>query len=196
MEGGSANGAVLHASRSSRRVIVSVATTSEPAVLGARDGAIGLAHCTATVAFAGRGYLQLLGRVQLVRSSDNAFHGRQFEIDPFDPFGLYQHAPSPYCWYGIAPTLFDAPARETRLRLDWVAHSFLAASPLRDNRRSVTPLLGFAWGFHIANDGSVALAPVTSLAAADWESHLPYLRSCYTAWQFTEMLIPTDPSGV
>ena len=178
------------------RVIVSVATTSEPAVLGARDGAIGLANCTATVAFAGRGYLQLLGWVQLVRSSDNAFHGRQFEMDPFDPFGLYQHAPSPYCWYGIAPTLFDAPSREKRLRLDWVAHSFLAASPLRDNRRSVTPLLGFAWGFHSAHDGSVALAPVTSLTAADWESHLPYLRSCYTAWQFTEMLIPTDPSGV
>ena len=103
------------------RVIVSVATTSEPAVLGARDGAIGLANCTATIEFAGRGYLQLLGWVQLVRSSDNAFHGRQFEMDPFDPFGLYQHAPSPYCWYGIAPTLFDAPARETRLRLDWVA---------------------------------------------------------------------------
>jgi hypothetical protein len=177
------------------RVIVSVATTSDPAVLGQREGAIGLANCTATVEFAGRGYLQLLGWIQLVRSSDNAFHGRQFEMDPFDPFGLYQHAPSPYCWYGIAPTLFDAPSREQRLRLDWVAHSFLAASPLRDNRRSVTPLLGFAWGFHIANDGSVALAPVTSLTAADWESHLPYLRSCYTAWQFTEMLIPTDPSG-
>jgi len=58
------------------RVIVSVATTSEPAVLGARDGAIGLANCTATIEFAGRGYLQLLGWVQLVRSSDNAFHGR------------------------------------------------------------------------------------------------------------------------
>ena len=72
------------------RVIVSVATTSEPAVLGARDGAIGLANCTATVAFAGRGYRQLLGWVQLVRSSDNVFQGRQFEIDPFDPFGLYQ----------------------------------------------------------------------------------------------------------
>jgi hypothetical protein len=178
------------------RVIVSVATTSEPAILGARDGAIGLANCTATVAFAGRGYLQLLGWVQLVRSSDNVFRGRQFEMDPFDPFGLYQHAPSPYCWYGIAPTPFDAPAREKRLRLDWVAHSFLAVSPLRDNRRSVTPLLGFAWGFHSAHDGSVALAPVTSLTAADWESHLPYLRSCYTAWQFIEMLIPTDPSGV
>jgi hypothetical protein len=88
------------------RVTVSVATTSVPAVLGAREGAIDLANCTATIKFAGRGYLQLLGWVQLVRSSDNVSRGRQFEMDPFDPFGLYEHVLSPYCWYGITPTLF------------------------------------------------------------------------------------------
>lgn len=128
-----------------------------------------------------------------MRSTDNAFQGRQFEMDPFDPFGLYGQAPSPYCWYGIAPTLFDAPGRVERARLDWVAHSFLAASPLRGNRRVVTPLLGFAWGFHIAEDGNVALKPVTSLAAADWASHLPYLRSNYPEWQFTGMPASTVP---
>ena len=174
------------------RVVVSVATTLEPAVYGAREGAIGLANCTAAIDFAGRGYLQLFGWVQLVRSSDNAFQGRQFEMDPFDPFGLYQRAPSPYCWYGIAPTLFDAPSRDERTDLDWVAHSFLAASPQREDRRIVTPLLGFSWGFHVADDGSVALKPVTSLTAADWESHLPYLRRCYPEWQFTEMPISTE----
>ncbi len=169
------------------RVIVSVATTLEPAALGAREGALGLATCTATIEFAGQGYLQLLGWVQLVRSSDNAFQGRQFEMDPFDPFGLYELAPSPYCWYGIAPTLFDAPSRDERARLDWVAHSFLTASPLRGNRRIVTPLLGFAWGFHVADNGNVALKPITALTAADWESHLSYLRGCYPEWRFTEM---------
>jgi hypothetical protein len=173
-------------------VFVSVATTTVPSVLGARDGAIGLANCTATIEFAGRGYLQLLGWIQLVRSDDNAFHGRQFEMDPFDPFGLYEHAPSPYCWYGIAPTLFDAPSRDERAHLDWVAHSFLATSPLRGNRRIVTPLLGFAWGFHIADDGNVTLKPISPLTAADWESHLPYLRDCYPEWQFTEMPVPTE----
>lgn len=167
-----------------------MATTPEPALLGASGGAIGLANCVATIEYAGRGYLQLLGWVQLVRSSDNAFEGRQFEIDPFDPFGLYRYTPSSYCWFGIAPTLFGASAREKRHRLDWVAHSFLAASPLRGNRRIVTPLLGYAWGFHIAEDRSVALEPITSLSAADWESHLPHLRSCHTAWQFTQMPTP------
>jgi hypothetical protein len=147
----------------------------------------------ATIEFAGRGYLQLFGWVQLVRSNDNAFRGRQFEMDPFDPFELYERAPSPYCWYGIAPTLFDAPGRVDRVRLDWIAHSFLAVSPLRGNRRVVTPLLGFAWGFHIANDGNVALEPVTQLTASDWTPHLPYLRSCYPGWQFTEMSMDTYP---
>jgi len=174
-------------------VLVSVTKTIIPGDLGARDGSIGLANCTATVEFAGRGYYQLFGWVQLVRSTDNTFQGRQFEMDPFDPFDLYEKAPSPYCWYGIAPTLFDAPSRVERAPLDWVAHSFLGASPLRSNRRVVTPLLGFAWGFHVADDGDIALEPVSSLSAADWTAHLPYLRSCYPEWQFIEMLVPTDP---
>ena len=174
------------------RVVVSVEKTLELVVLGARDGAVNLANCTATVEFAGRGYLQLFGWVQLVRSTDNAFQGRQFEMDPFDPFKLYERAPSPYCWYGILPTLFDAPSRDERVHLDWVAHSFFAASPLRGDRRIVTPLLGFSWGFHVADDEDVTLDSISSLTAADWESHLPYLRDCYPEWLFAEMSITTD----
>jgi hypothetical protein len=181
------------------RVIVTLETTLAPAVLGARQGAVGLANCQATIEFPAGGYLGLLGWVQLVCSTDNSFHGRQFEMDPFDPFDLDKHAPSPYCWYGITPTLFDAPSRDKRVDLDWVAHSFLAASPLRgerritaplrEYRRIVTPLLGFSWGFHIFNADDILLKPITSLAAADWKAHLPYLRKCYKKWQFKEMPI-------
>ena len=184
------------------RVLVTLETTLEPADLGAREGAAGLANCKATIEFPGSGYLGLLGWVQLVRSTDNSFHGRKFEMDPFDPFDLYKHAPTPYCWYGINPTLFDAPSRDKRVDLDWVAHSFLAASPLRgrrritsplhEDRRIVTPLLGFSWGFHIFNADNIVLKPITSLTAADWEAHLPYLRKCYKKWQFKEMMIPAD----
>src|SRR5919206_1265038 len=92
------------------RVIVTMETTRAPAVLGAREGALGLRNCKATVEFSASGYLGLLGWVQLVCSTDNMFQGRQFEIDPFDPFELYERAPTPYCWYGITPTLFDAPS--------------------------------------------------------------------------------------
>jgi len=174
------------------RVIVTVETTLTPAILGARESALGLANCKATIEFSASGYLGLLGWVQLVCSTDNGFHGRQFEMDPFDPFELYEQAPSPYCWYGITPTLFDAPSRDERVELDWVAHSFLAMSPLRGNRRIVTPLLGFSWGFHIVDDKNIKLKPITSLTVADWQAHLPYLRDCYRAWQFTEMLMPMN----
>jgi hypothetical protein len=174
------------------RVIVTIETTLSPVILGAGDGALGLANCKATIEFSAGGYLGLLGWVQLVRSTDNTFHGRQFEMDPFDPFGLYERAPMPYCWYGIAPTLFDAPSRKERVHLDWVAHSFLAASPFGGNTRIVTPLLGFAWGFHVSDDKNIALIPITSLTAVDWESHLPYLRDCYKEWEFKEMLTPMN----
>ena len=169
------------------RVIVTVETTLAPEILGVGDGALGFANCKAIIEYSGSGYLGLLGWVQLVRSTDNTFHGRAFEMDPFDPFGLYERAPLPYCWYGITPILFDAPSRDGRARLDWVAHSFLAASPLRGNPRTVTPLLGFAWGFQVSEDKSIALTPIASLTAVDWASHLPYLCDCYKDWEFTGM---------
>jgi hypothetical protein len=184
------------------RVIVTQETTLEPALLGARERAVGLANCKATIEFAAGGYFELLGWIQLVCSTDNSSHGRQFEVDPFDVFDLDKHAPSPYCWYGFNPTLFDAPSRGNRVDLDWVARSFLAASPLRgkrsitsplrEDRRIVMPLLGFSWGFHIFEEKHIELKPITPLTAADWESHLSYLRKCYKKWQFKEMLIPTS----
>lgn len=174
------------------RVVAFIERTVDPATLGAWEGAKDLANCTATIEFEGRGYLQRFGWVQLVRSTDNAFQGEKFEMDPFDPFKLYDRAPTPYCWYGTLPTLFDAPSRDERVYLDWLAHSFLAVSPPRGNRRVVTPLLGFSWGFHIADDGIVTLEEVAALTAADWESHLPYLRETYADWQFREMLPATE----
>ena len=133
------------------RVTVTVERTVDPAIVGAHDGAISLANCKATIEFEGRGYLQLFGWVQLVRSTDNAFQGEAFEMDPFDPFQLCELAPTPYCCYGVLPTLFDAPSRDERVYLDWVAHSFMAVSPSHGNRRVVTPLLGFSWGFRISD---------------------------------------------
>jgi hypothetical protein len=85
------------------RVIASLETTLSPAAVGAREGAAGLASCQAVVEFPARGYLGLLGWIQLVSSSDNSSHGRQFEMDPFDVFDLEKKDPSPYSWYGIIP---------------------------------------------------------------------------------------------
>ena len=167
------------------RVLVTADRTLTPATLGVGESALGFAHCKAIIDFPAGGYQGLLGWVQLVRSTDNASHGRQFEMDPFDPFGLYERAPLPYCWYGITPTLFDAPSRDERAHLDWVAHSFLGASPFGGNTKVVMPLLGFSWGFEILGDKKIVLKPTMVLTAADWEAHLPYLRACYPEWRFS-----------
>ncbi|HEV2368267.1 MAG TPA: hypothetical protein VGR90_00240, partial [Acidimicrobiales bacterium] len=76
----------------------------------------------------------LLGWVQLVRSTDNASAGERFEMDPLL---LFFDAPSPYCWYGTAPTLFDAPFRLRDVAMEWVAHSFLATTPLDEAMRNL-----------------------------------------------------------
>ncbi len=90
----------------------------------------------------------------------------------------------------IAPTLFDAPSRDDRTELDWVAHSFLAASPFGESERIVTPLIGFSWGFHITDDKNIELKPISVLSAVDWKARLPYLRDCYKEWDFAEMIMP------
>jgi hypothetical protein len=68
--------------------------------------------------------------------------------------------------------------------MEWLAHSFLAVTPLRDRLRRVVPLLGFSWGFDIADQGRITLRPVARLSAGDWDAHLPHLRKSYPGWEF------------
>jgi hypothetical protein len=148
----------------------------------------GFPVCTATVEFPSLGYRSMLGWVQLVRSTDNDSAGTQFELDPFALFG---DAPSPYCWYGQRPILFDAPSRQVRQPLEWVAHSFLAITPLDEvaqwKPRRVVPIIGFSWGF--TDDGSsVILHDMDVLPAETWATHLELLRHTYARWVFADSL--------
>jgi hypothetical protein len=67
--------------------------------------------------------------------------------------------------------------------MDWIAHSFLAASPIEPSARMVTPPQGFFWGFTVRNQ-SVDLVPLMPLLPNDWDSHLAYLRAAYPGWRF------------
>jgi hypothetical protein len=167
------------------RVTVSCVRNDDPAAVGTGEEARGFPACSATIAYPGRGYRALFGWVQLVCSTDNAFEGRAFEMDPLQ---LFEDSPAPFCWYGITPVLFDAPSRDERQPLEWLAHSFLAVTRgEQDASKHVVPLLGFAWGFVIGDDGRIVLRPVEQLAAGDWNDHLPYLRDRYPSWQFSEL---------
>ena len=119
-----------------------------------------------------------------MRSTDNDSGGRRFELDPFS---LFNDTPTPYCWYGTCPTLFDAPSRGARQPLELVAHSFLATTPLEEvarwRPRRVVPLVGFSWGF--TDTGSrVALHECEVLPGEAWDAHLELLRSTYQWWHF------------
>lgn len=147
------------------RVHVRCDVTTDPVAVGAGSGAKGLPHLTAQVEYDGVGYRTLFGWVQLVKSTDNTSNGRAFEMDPFEPFA---HFPSPYCYYGFEPTLFDAPSRQEHNELNWVANSFLTYLPPGLDDRSVFPVLGFSWGFAIGKTGEVTVEPVTRLWQDAW----------------------------
>ena len=168
-------------------VSVDCRTNHDPAEIGALPGSDGLPTCIATVEFPNLGYRAMFGWVQLVRSSDNSSGGAEFEADPFVLFG---DAPNPYCWYGLNPTLFDAPSRSDRGDMDWEAHSFLATTPLEEvmawQPRRIIPLVGFAWGFEIAG-GEVRIRPAEALSLSRWNDHTPILRARYGMWTFADV---------
>ncbi len=154
----------------------------DPALRGCAGGSLNLPFLTATIAIKLSGYRAMVGWVQLVRSSDNASKGAAFEMDPFS---LFAEVESPYCFYGHLPTLFDGPSRTSRQDMSWIAHSFLAVSPVRPVARSVRPLAGFSWGFDIRAQHVTFRTP-TALTEDEWHDHLTILGAAYPNWSFAE----------
>jgi hypothetical protein len=160
-------------------VRVTVDVVRDAPAIGKPAGSEGFPSCLATVAYPGRGYNALFGWVQFVRAGDLA--GGQFALDPLR---FFEGAPAPHCIYGFCPTLFDAPSRDDRVALDWLAQSFLAPLDLFGERRQVQPLLGFSWGFELDDQGGLTLKPIARLTGVEWADHLPHLQDNFPEWQF------------
>ncbi len=164
-----------HAGRDAA-VAVQIGANEDPAALGCREAARGYPVCRATIAPPARGYDDALGWIQLVASTDSGDGG--FAMDPFEPLG---EAATPFCFFGFAPVLFDAPSRPTRADVDWVAHSFLAEVT---DTEAAAAILGFSWGFRI-RDGAIAIAAPAPLRGDDaWDRHLPVLATAHPGWTF------------
>jgi hypothetical protein len=163
----------LHAGKPGT-VRVEVAANDDPAALGCSDDARGLPYCRATIEQDAGGYADALGWIQLVHSSDGP---DGFAIDPFEPLGEVTH---PFCFFGFAPTLFDAPARPDRDDMTWTANTFLAG--IGDDREALV-ILGFAWGFTLRG-GEVAIAGPTELDESAWDDCLPTLEELRPGWRF------------
>lgn len=169
------------------RVSVTCLPNDDPTALGCALTTPEVAHhyegfpvCTATVDYEGKGYAALFGWTQLVKSTDNRSQGETFEMDPFS---LYADIPTPFCWFGFNPTLFDAPARRERTPLQWLAHSFLCFTSA-PGVKGVRTVLGFGWGFEITADGEISIYPVRRLESHEWNHHLDHLRTQYAQWSF------------
>ncbi len=170
-------------------VAVEVGVNDDPATMGCPDYARGFPYCRATVTPPARGYNDFLGWVQLVESTD--LYG-EFRIDPFEPLG---DAPHPFCFYGFAPTLLDAPHRDHRENTDWLAHSFLCGlgKNALDGKDEIDALLGFSWGFKIRN-AEIEIAPPQLLDPADWDGHHDYLRRTFPRWKFLPGFSGDEPT--
>lgn len=108
------------------------------------DAAQGYPVCRAEIEHDADGYAAAMGWVQLVRSTDAA---PEFEMDPL---ALFREVATPFAFFGIKPTMFDAPFRDEKYDLTWRAETFLCAIPDGVMSQHAQPLAGFGWGLRRA----------------------------------------------
>ncbi len=147
----------------------------------------GLPECTATISYAGTGYAAAMGWVQFARSTD----ATRPDVFQLDPLVLCAGVDTPYAFFGIAPTLFDAPYRDTSQDVVWQARSYLATTPDAVLTQAAVPLVAFTWGFRI-RAGSITLEPPAPLDVAHWSEHLSVLEGTHPGWNFRR---PMPPDG-
>ncbi|MCP3933750.1 MAG: hypothetical protein GY708_00105 [Actinomycetia bacterium] len=165
-------------------VNVEVYPNSQPASVGSADWAQGFPICKASIDWEAEGYNALLGWVQLVgMRAAGTDDSRHWVTDPLE---IYNGLNTPFGFYGLSPTLFDAPARSDRTRsLDWCAESFLCFAPSSPMAREAHPVGGFSWGFVLSGDEIKTIEP-KAIERAAWTRHLDLLRSTYSGWTFPD----------
>lgn len=159
-------------------VQVEVRANDDPAALGCRDFARGFPVCRATIAPPSRGYADMLGWIQLV---DDSWHADGFHADSFEPLGDLSH---PFGFYGVAPTLFDAPHADAE-DFDFLAHSFLCGlgGELLEFRHEARAVLGFSWGCR-KRGPEIELLDPEPLPPEAWDGHRDYLARRFPVWTF------------
>ena len=149
---------------------------SDPEALGCRPAARGFPYCSASIIHPARGYAAALGWVQLVRSTDGSTGGESFEMDPLEPLGRVDH---PFAFFGLLPTLFDAPSRDPIRDMDWTAHSFLCHLEEERGRTRSSASRGASSS---ATEPSLRGGQIRSLE--DWDAHRPVLVREHPRWSF------------
>ncbi len=168
------------------RIEVTIAPSTAPESIGCPPWELGFPVCEAAVTTTARGYAALMGWVQLVAMRSPPATRFEWTADPLEIYGGLN---TPFGFYGIAPTLFDAPSRRDRTRsLEWRAESYLCVAPSSPMTREALPVAAFSWGFTMAN-GEISIAEPHPIPLSTWTGHVQLLESEYPGWVFE---IPTD----
>jgi hypothetical protein len=159
-------------------VQVEIKENNDPAALGCEEWARGFPVCRAKITSPSQGYADMLGWIQLV---DDSWHGGGFHADGFEPLGPLPH---PFGFYGVSPTLFDAPHYDGE-NFDFLAHTFLCGlgGELLEFRHEALAVLGFTWGCR-KRGPEIEFHPVEALSPESWDSHQSYLARRFPNWTF------------
>ena len=150
----------------------------DPARYGCVEFARGFPCCRATLEPPATGYADMLGWVQML---DATYISSGFISDGFEPLGRLSH---PFGFFGISPTLFDAPHTDDE-DADFLAHTFLCGlgGELLEFRREARAVLGFSWGFAKRGSQFTFFGP-DPLPPEGWERHRGYLIETFPDWTF------------
>jgi hypothetical protein len=166
-------------------VRVVITANDDPARLGCDlldpamppDAARGFPVCGATPVIDLHGYAAACGWIQLVRSTDAS---DQYELDPL---ALLRGVNTPFAFFGLKASLFDAPFRGARSDLSWTARSFLCAVPDAVISKAVQPVAAFTWGFAVTAE-AIRIEPAAKLDLAVWKEHSALLSASFPGWTF------------
>jgi hypothetical protein len=153
--------------------------------IGADPRSRGFPIFRAEVSSEGHGYENFLGWVQAV-----AHLAQDGSLDDWSPDTIpaLRKEAVPYAAFGYLPTFFDTPFWPERPRLHWRADAFLCSFVIRSpSTEPIEPILGFRWGFRIAEDGrEPELLPLDPIGRREWSDILPRLRSTFPDWRFAD----------
>ena len=120
-----------------------------------------------------------MGWIQLVRYGSGDLGREVVEVD-HPP--QHSNVGTPYCYWGMRPTFFDAPST-TLEGVTWLAETFLTVSPDALMTRTVQPVCGFRWGYTTIRNPP-GILPVEPIGAAEWRTVRAALQERYPDWDF------------
>jgi len=143
--------------------------------------------CTATITTpSDSGYAATYGWIQFVLEAP--LHPEATDTNSgvweHDPIPITAELNTPFIYFGIAPTLFDAPFRMHRTDMDWTSWSFLTYIEDSVMTKEIHPILGFEWGFRV-EEGRASIKVLRMIDVNEaWEVQRDLLERKFPGWRF------------